>query len=123
MSKDVKRWLTLFAVLGVAGTGLVWFTYFRGRAFDPIAWHDPVQVNEGVRQDMADRLVLRRTLIGKTRPEIVEMLGEPDSVGPRNGMRYYIGLERDHFFRIDPESLCLRLDDDGRVISSYVGKW
>jgi hypothetical protein len=88
----------------------------RGQAFDPVAWRDYALVWQGVRQGMADRLINRGTLRGKTRAEVVELLGEPLETGsPRWDMKYWLGPERS-YFSVDSEWLVLRLDRAGRVV-------
>jgi hypothetical protein len=94
---------------------------FPGRAFDPVAWQDKSQVQQGVRLGMADRLIARRTLIGKTRAEVVELLGEPPHTGyfADWDMVYWLGPERG-FISIDSEWLVVRLAKDGRVVDNRI---
>ncbi len=65
---------------------------------------------------MADRLVAQRTLRGKTRVEVVALLGEPPPTEYfRNwDLVYWLGPER-ALFSIDCEWLVFRLDQTGRV--------
>jgi hypothetical protein len=92
-----------------------------GRAFDPVAWQDEARVQEGVRLGMADRLVARGTLLGKTRAEVLELLGEPSARGylAASDLRYWLGPERG-FFSIDSEWLVVRLGADGRVNDNFI---
>jgi hypothetical protein len=70
---------------------------------------------------MADRLVARRTLLGKTRSEVVELLGEPPQTGyfKQWDLVYCLGLERG-FIRIDSEWLVVRLDQNSRVEANQI---
>jgi outer membrane protein assembly factor BamE (lipoprotein component of BamABCDE complex) len=65
---------------------------------------------------MADRLVTRGTLLGKTREEVVELLGAPPSTEyfANWDLVYWLGPERG-FIRIDSEWLVFQLDANGRV--------
>src|SRR5687767_433299 len=98
----------------VVGVG-VWALWPVGRAFDPSAWNDENQVKDGVRQAMADRIIARRTLSGKTRADVVAMLGEPPKTGVSDwDLRYWLGPERG-FMSIDSEWLVVRFDANDRV--------
>jgi hypothetical protein len=100
----------------VAAVIVIWRLWFPGRAFDPVAWQDEAQVRQEVRLGMADRLVAQGTLHGKTRTEVVEMLGEPPLTEYFRDwdLVYWLGPERG-FIRIDSEWLVIRLSPDGRV--------
>jgi hypothetical protein len=70
---------------------------------------------------MADRLIAYDTLLGKTRAEVVELLGEPPPTGYFSNwdLVYWLGPERG-FIRIDSEWLVLRLGADGRVADNRI---
>ena len=104
----------------VAGL-LLWPLWFPGRAFDPNAWRDENKVQQGVRLGMADRLTARGTLVGKTRAEVVELLGEPPETGyfADWDLVYWLGPERG-YFSIDSEWLVVRLGADGRVVDNRI---
>jgi hypothetical protein len=117
MARRWKRWgilavAILAAVLGVAG----WRSWYAGQPFDPAAWQDPARVEQGVRLGMADRLVVRGTLRGKTRAEVIELLEEPTETGKFSDwdLVYWLGPERG-FISIDSEWLVLRFGPEGRV--------
>jgi outer membrane protein assembly factor BamE (lipoprotein component of BamABCDE complex) len=78
-------------------------------------------VKQGVRLRMADRLIARQMLLGKTRGQVVEMLGEPTSTAYFRDwdMVYWLGPERG-FFRIDSEWLVLKLGANGRVVENRI---
>jgi hypothetical protein len=123
----VLWFVTLFLVV----VGVVLVGWLRepsdGRAFDAALWRDESRMADGVRQDMARRLLARNTLIGKTRAEVVEMLGEPsycmrdgpwewkdDPKGPN--MVYQLGPGPSGFYS---ERLTVRIGPDGRVSSCH----
>jgi hypothetical protein len=70
---------------------------------------------------MADRLVARRVLIGKTRAEVIELLCEPPPTTyfRDRSMVYWLGPERG-FISVDSEWLVLQLAVDGRVVDSRI---
>jgi hypothetical protein len=94
-----------------------WHRRYPGRAFDAVAWKDPVQVARGVRGPTADRLVAWKSLLGKTRSQVVQLLGEPVEAKafPEWDSVYFVGPERG-FISIDDEWLGLRFGPDGRVV-------
>jgi hypothetical protein len=114
-----KRWrlATLLVVVASAATVLiVCRAWFAGQSFDRAAWQEDATAESGARKAMADRLLARRTLFGKTRAEVVDLLGEPP---PTEYFRewdlvYRLGMERG-FITIDSEWLVLRMGTDGRV--------
>jgi hypothetical protein len=72
---------------------------------------------------MADRLVARGTLHGKTRAEVVEMLGEPPPTEYFHewDLVYWLGPERS-FFPVDSEWLVIRFSPDGRVAEYRIAR-
>jgi hypothetical protein len=100
------------SVLAIASSIVVWQCWFPGRAFDSTGWNDDAQVEEGIRLAMADRLVARGTLHGKTRAEVVDLLGEPVPGGHFRewDLVYWLGPERG-YMSVDSEWLVLRLAD------------
>jgi hypothetical protein len=108
-------------MVAVAAVAVALWLICPGRPLDPIAWQDPSQVKQGVRLSMADWLVFWGTLRGKTRSEVVKLLGEPPDTVYRGDwdLIYWLGRERG-FFPIDSEWLALRLGQDGRVIDSRI---
>ena len=127
----VPKWLRIVAVSAVALlivlVGGLW-TYFeltgpmsrcRGhRGFDAAAWRDPKQAYGplAVRGCMVDDLIAQRRLKGRTRAEVVALLGEPrPTVYFQNyDLVYWLGPERG-WISIDSEWLVFRLDATRRV--------
>lgn len=122
MAKRRKWWLiiALIAVAIVAVLTVRW-VWLPGRAFDPVAWQDEAQVQLGLRLKMADRLIAHGTLVGKTRAEVVELLGEPPPTGyfADWDLVYWLGPERG-FISIDSEWLVLRLSAEGLVVVNRI---
>ena len=61
----------------------------------------------------------RRLLDGRTRPEVVELLGPADDTSKWRDwdLVYHLGPERKGLFRIDSEWLVIRLDSRRAVVS------
>jgi hypothetical protein len=116
----------LLTVSGATIVGLVvWAFLPAGRAFDAAVWRDnskPLRAG-GPKQQMADRIVARKVLIGQHRDEVIAMLGAPtdDGEGHDLGGRldYFLGPERG-MFGVDTEILTVELDDQGRVTRCYI---
>jgi hypothetical protein len=114
--KQSKTWLVIGAIVILVAAPVAWKLRNPGRAFEPVVWQDDADKGNGPRLDMADRLIARGTLFGKTRAEVVEMLGEPPKTGYFSDwdLVYWLGPERG-YFRIDSEWLLLKLGPDERV--------
>ena len=123
MTDRRKFWLVvlLFASTVIAMLALerVWFA---DREFDAAVWRDEAQVRRGVRSKMADWLLARGMLLGKTRAEVVELLGEPPPTEyfADWDMVYWLGLERG--YGIDSEWLVLRVDSEGRIAENHIAR-
>lgn len=96
---------------------LCYRSFFPGRVFDAEQWQvNASQRGAKVRLAMADRIVARKMLRGKTRTQVRDMLGEP----PRTDyfsdwdLVYWLGPERG-FLGIDSEWLVVKLDRTGIV--------
>lgn len=118
-SLPVTRLAMIFAVAAIAIAVLVlWRTRFVGRSFDAADWQADATVGSGIRQAMADRLLARHMLIGKTRAEVINLLGTPPPTGyfAQWDFVYWLGPERG-FISIDSEWLVIRLKV-GRVVEA-----
>jgi hypothetical protein len=102
------------AFVGVALTA--WHSSAQAEKFDATRWNDSSEVAKGARLRMADGLVQTGALQGKTRAEVVALLGEPPATGYFTdwSLVYWLGPERG-FMGIDSEWLVIALDDAGRV--------
>ena len=108
--------------LVVMGSARAVAEWWNREEFDSAKWKDKRLIEEHVRIRMVDDLLSRHDLRGKTREEVVAMLGEPDHAAemPYPYMVYLLGPERG-FIRIDWELLEIRLDEGGRVSDARVG--
>lgn len=121
-----RGWLFLFGVVALAcslpiGLLLVVFippTYesLAATGFEPQAWQRGSQVERG---RMHEDLLSSRRLIGKSRVEVIELLGPPSHVG-ENDVSYAIdiGLR----FGSDPWLYLLHIefDNNGRVEAAWI---
>ncbi len=82
-----------------------------GAPFDPVAWAE-ADYGSGDRLPMADELLRSRALIGKTRAEVVTLLGEPPTTSYFSDwdMVYLLDPCR-CLFPVDDEWLVVRLDN------------
>ncbi len=77
-------------------------------AFDSGAWKSGVG---GVRGRMANDLIGRKVLLGKTRAEVQQLLGAPDQEGP-GSLGYFVYFGADH--ALGPASV-IRVELDPRA--------
>lgn len=87
---------------------------FPGRGFDAAAWALDADYGRGPRLEMADRLVARSALLGRTRAEVVAQLGEPPPTAYFSDwdLVYWLGPERG-LLSIDSEWLVVRFSSAG----------
>jgi hypothetical protein len=108
-------YLMLFGTIGWQGLE----ERMARRPFEPAAWRAatayPVDA-EPLRLRMVDDLLERRLLDGRTRAEVVALLGAPPATGYFRDydLVYLLGPERS-FLSIDSEWLGVRFGPDGRV--------
>jgi hypothetical protein len=116
MNARVRCGLILVGIGAVVAGVAVSLYRPSGRAFDRMIWQDEARVAQGVRLEMADRLVAEGELLGRSRAEVVNLLGEPPPTAYFSDwdLVYWLGPERG-FFGIDSEWLVLRLDAKGSV--------
>jgi hypothetical protein len=94
------------------------------RRFDQEAWWRAGYAATGaepVRLRMVDDLLQRRLLDGKTRAEVIALLGPPPETAyfREYDLVYWLGPERS-IFSIDSEWLGIRLGPDGRVAEAVL---
>jgi outer membrane protein assembly factor BamE (lipoprotein component of BamABCDE complex) len=116
MSRTRRR-MFIVTLIVVAVAAVTWVLWPSGRRFDPVLWNDKTEVERGIRLAMADRIVARRMLSGKTRAEVIAMLGEPRKTDYFSDwdLVYWLGRERG-FISIDSEWLVVRFDANKRVL-------
>ena len=110
-------WLGLLAMCAVATIGYAFATgYLPIRPFDAGLWRQVKTADNHVRLRMVEWLLRSGQLDRLTRPQVLELLGDPDG-GPyfRDwDLVYWLGPERG-FLGIDSEWLVLRIGSNGRV--------
>ena len=94
------------------GLIIIWVsvvTYYPEGEFDREKWRS----DQEKRYEMTDDLVTSKTLIGKTKSEIIELLGQEDNMIESDKWVYYVGF-RPSMFGIDPDILEIEFKD-GKV--------
>lgn len=114
-------WVSFFAVCGCSRS-LPYGSHEK--PFDDVLWKSPQGLEADAahitpRQKMLGDLVDKH-LIGKSRKEIIAILGEPstkmdpDGAGP--ALSYPTGIERGSYMRIDSEWLLIYFDSSDKAI-------
>lgn len=92
--------------------------YLQRRSFASSIWKDEETARKPPypRLRMVDDLLSNEKLIGKTRQEVIVLLGEPMKTEYFNeyDLVYWLGPER-NFISIDSEWLVMKLDSSGKV--------
>lgn len=85
------------------------------QSFDSHTWRDESKVQQGVRLGMADQLIADRTLLCKTRTEVVELLAEPPPTAyfADWDLVYWLGPERGYIRSIRSGWCCAFPPKDG----------
>ena len=87
---------------------------FRTRSFIPSAWRGG---DCRIRGEMVDSLQARNVLGGKTREEVLALLGTPDDNGSGSSIGYRIDVGKRFSWRPCLEKLVVQLDQNNRVRS------
>jgi hypothetical protein len=99
--------------------------FFVALDFEPAVWREHAHLHDEVLSDQARRLVRQRILIGKTRAEVIDLLGKPSFVLGRDdqedpdGPRLIYRLGPYGFVGVDYEWLTVLVEADGRVSKCY----
>jgi hypothetical protein len=105
--------------------GLIIYMNITKTQFDSSKWKQTGQLDQASypRLEMADALIHDRTLYGKTKQEVIELLGKPSNDGyfKTYDLVYWLGPERGAF-SVDSEWLLIQLDDSGRVVKYELGR-
>lgn len=90
----------------------------RDSKFDVERWAKDAD-NRGL---MVEHLLAEYELVGKTRKDIVELLGEGEyqEENTYNEIRYYLGTSRESFIPIDPALLVITFDENNKVVKCDV---
>jgi len=109
-ASKTRRWaapvlLTILTVPAVYVVGaFIWMEvmeYYPNRKFDQNAW----KTNPDTRYEYTHDLIKNKILIGKTRPQILQLLGDNGDTS-QTEMQYYIGTKPE-LLDIDPSSLII----------------
>ncbi|WP_299150001.1 hypothetical protein [uncultured Dokdonia sp.] len=92
--------------LGVVFLFIFWISYYPSNNFDQQLWKSMPEE----RYKMSEDLVEGKELIGKTKQEVIELLGSEYSSYSKNHMAYYIGFVPG-LFNIDPDVLNIYFED------------
>lgn len=109
-------------VLGIIAS--IFFVYYlrSNTAYEEFSsekWKNWIETENtsSLRWDMMNSLRNKQELKGKTKTEIIELLGEPDEDKTSRSFRYYLGMAK---HGIDTGSLILKFDENDLVVSYYV---
>ena len=110
--RQLTTWLVPLALTPIVYLGLIliWFavaTYYPERTFEKDKWTTDVEK----RYEMTDDLVNNKKLIGKTKKEIIELLGQEENNLDSLRWTYYIGY-KPSIIGIDPDVLEIEFKDD-----------
>jgi hypothetical protein len=113
--------MIIVAVVGTVSWIALKVMWDVGRPFDREVWSALGSDGGTPRLEMADRLVARGALLGMTRKQVVQLLGDPPASAYFKSfdLVYRLGDERG-FISIDSEWLVLRLDQTGRVVECLI---
>ena len=88
-------------------------TYYPIYEFDQAKWSSNIEK----RYEMSKNLIESRILIGKTKSEIKQLLGDSNVPYENNNWNYYLGMKPD-IIRIDPDILEIEFKD-GKVVKVW----
>ena len=110
--RQVTTWLTTILLTPIIYVGLIvvwvaYVSYYPERDFDKAKWKTDIEK----RYEMTDDLVDNGKLIGKTKEEVKELLGQEDVSLDGSRWTYYIGF-KPSLFGIDPDVLEIEFKED-----------
>jgi len=96
------RFIVAIAVSLILAICAIKLVFLPGTSFDAARWRDDQSAWDNSRVQMGRRLVARGELIGKTRSDVISMLGKPDSSTPVvdrtakywNADHYFLGADQ-----------------------------
>ncbi|WP_299624727.1 hypothetical protein [uncultured Tenacibaculum sp.] len=83
------------------------YLYYPNKAFDKKIWNSVVHV----RYEMSKNIIEKELLIGKSKQEVIQLLGTKEFYTEDNRIMYTIG-HIPSLFNIDPNILCVELEND-----------
>lgn len=114
-TRKIITWIGTIVATPLIYIGLIilWYCiicYHPTRRFDKQKWFTEKEIRHELSEDIIDS----KMLIGKTKSEVEQILGDGDITGNSEHWGYYLGL-RQSFTGIDPEFLDIEFKD-GKVI-------
>jgi len=99
---------------GVIAAGLLGFAVYdwaKGPDFDPVEWREARAKSSENLDDLAKDAVKSRALLGKSRPELRQILGPPDRVRRGNhAWEWDVGFTNDYIGPGDAGTLLVRFN-------------
>lgn len=118
--KHITVFIFLILCLLIAG---IWYKSNSTMSFNHDKWISALE-NESwsARKKMAQDLIDKKTLIGNSKKEIIEMFGTSENLSDVDSNEIYYATEVDYGWDIDPvriEYLIISFDSQERVNSAY----
>lgn len=116
--RKVITWVTTvvftpFLLTGIIALYFFCTSYYPNKTFDKTLWVEKSQK----RYELASDLIERKLLVGKTKKEVREILGDNgENLDKDNSWYYYLGYPPGQMFNLDPDVLCIEFKND-RVFS------
>lgn len=119
-----NKYITIFIILILCLFILViWYNRYLTVDFNHDIWISALEDEAwSTRKKMAQNLIDKKTLIGKSKKEIIEMLGSSDHLPDVAGNELYYTTEVDYGWDIDPvriEYFIISFDSQERVIRAF----
>jgi hypothetical protein len=118
-------YLVLCIVLVFIGFVFVWYMNHRAISFDRNIWLDENGSDSTLRLRMVEDLTSQYHLIGMTRGEIINLLGDPEIISDvgKNVMYYCLREQHDTNGQSSIDDLILILDDSDHVKEVKIKHW
>ena len=127
MNKHKELWPYLFIVLVMLIFVLVMLIMWRKNdgvnrlSFNSTTWKNTPSIHslDSMRLRMVEDLLKTHSILGKSKEEMVALIGEPDQTEyfKTRDMVYMLGQETDSYFAIDSQWLVLDLNESDNVIA------
>ena len=115
LCKAPRTWLGVLTVAFVIVAVLGVFHYIQGRQFDPERWQKAKPFSgDDARQKMVDDLIQSALLVGKTRSEVIQLLGPPSEYLGK--MAYCLGSSDDGWFPLSIDNAWLVIEFENGVV-------
>lgn len=105
MKKNTIIYQTIVVLLILATIGIVFYRLHAGIVLQPKIWKQEANGFYLQRYEMAKYLLRSKTLLGDSKTEVIDLLGEPDSFDPIENTFFYVTKEKYIYLDIDPVDL------------------